>query len=69
MSSRRGGHRAPALIVEDPGPWGVVSDVQRAMGGMMGGGGVKDVWSFDLRVAIGFERAKGKRIRPDVPLP
>ena len=41
MSSRRGGHQAPALIVEDPGPWGVVSDVQRAMGGMMGGGGTR----------------------------
>lgn len=34
---RRGGHAPPPLITDDPGPWGVVSHVQRAIGGMMGG--------------------------------
>lgn len=36
MTTRSGGHRPPPFIVDDPGSWAIVAQVQRAIGGQMG---------------------------------
>lgn len=35
MSTRQGGHRPPPFIADDPGPWGIIAEVQVAIGSGM----------------------------------